>query len=471
MLRPNSAKILEEMCMWGGRFSGALDARMRLFNDSFPIDRRLWAEDIAGSIAWAGGLQRAEILTETEYQQMIAGLIQVRAEFESGVFVALATDEDIHTAVERRLGELIGALAGKLHTGRSRNDQVATDIRLWTIRAIDQLDEAIQDVQRALLEQVEQADATLIPAYTHLQRAQPVLLAHALLAYFWPLQRDRERLHDARRRVAISPLGSGAVAGTAFAVDRHKIAEELGFASISTNSIDATSDRDFIVEVLATTALVGVHLSRFAEDWIIWSSSEWGFVRLDDAYSTGSSLMPQKKNPDSLELARGKSGRLIGSLVSVLTVLKGLPSAYDKDLQEDKAPLFDAVDTLLLTLPVVAGAIRTAQFNPKRMQSALDDAMLATDIADALVRSGVPFREAHHLAGRLVREAEELGVALGQLPVERFIAAHPSLTDPAAILDFSSSVASRNVPGGTAPDAVRDQCLLAYRVLEPGPVG
>ena len=448
--------------MWGGRFSGTLDARMRAFNDSFPVDRRLWQEDIRGSIAWAHGLARADILNQAECAELVRGLEVVRAEFANASFVALPTDEDIHTAVERRLGEIIGGLAGKLHTGRSRNDQVATDTRLWTLGALDLLDGAIMDVQVALIEQAEAVGEALLPGYTHLQRAQPVLLAHTLLAHFWPLQRDRARFHDARTRVSVLPLGSGALAGTAFAVDRAALAAELGFASISANSIDATSDRDYIVEVLAATALVGVHLSRLAEDWIIWSSSEWAFVQLDDAYSTGSSLMPQKKNPDSLELARGKSARLIGNLVTMLTLLKGLPSAYDKDLQEDKAPLFDAVDTLLLTLPVVAGAIRTARFNTERMLAALDDAMLATDIADELVRRGVPFREAHHVAGRLVREAETTGVMLRELPIASFVAAHPALAgDLSHLFDFAHSVATRDIPGGTAPNAVREQLILA----------
>jgi argininosuccinate lyase len=418
-----------------------MDDHMRRFNESFPVDRRLWAEDIAGSIAWAGGLARAGILEA------------VRAEFAAGSFAPDVNDEDIHTAVERRLGEIIGPLAGKLHTGRSRNDQIATDTRLWTLGALEQLHAAIADVQLALIEQAERAGEHVLPGYTHLQRAQPVLLAHTLLAHFWPLARDRERLCDAGRRVGVLPLGSGALAGTAF-------------ASISANSIDATSDRDFIVEVLAAAALVGVHLSRLAEDWIIWSSSEWGFVQLDDAFSTGSSLMPQKKNPDSLELARGKAARLIGNLVSAATLLKGLPSAYDKDLQEDKEPLFDAVDTLLLTLPVVAGAIRTARFNTERMAAALDDAMLATDVADELVRRGVPFREAHHVAGRLVRAAESGGVGLRDLPAATFADAHPALAGATDhLFDFHHSAAARNVPGGTAPDAVRDQLKSAKAQL------
>lgn len=452
--------------MWGGRFSGSLDDHMRRFNDSFPVDRRLWAQDIRGSVAWANGLHGAGMLSSDERDQLVHGLEQVAAEFASDNFVSIVSDEDIHTAVERRLGEIVGAVAGKLHTGRSRNDQVATDTRLWTLDALDHVDDAIRDVQSALIEQAESMGDAVMPGYTHLQRAQPVLVAHGLLAHFWALQRDRERLHDARKRVAVLPLGSGALAGTAFQIDRQALAHELGFDAISQNSIDATSDRDFIVEILAAWALLGIHLSRFAEDWIIWSSSEYGFVRLSDAFSTGSSLMPQKKNPDSLELTRGKSGRLVGNLVSIVTILKGLPSAYDKDLQEDKTPLFDSYDTLLLTLPVVAGAIRTATFNTERMNSAIDDAMLATDIADHLVRNGVPFREAHHKAGRLVREAEQRHVNLRDLPSEFVVSVHASLADVYHdLFDVRRSLAMRNVDGGTAFEAVANQIELARSLI------
>lgn len=452
--------------MWGGRFSGSLDEHMRRFNDSFPVDRRLWAQDIRGSVAWANGLHGAGMLSSDERDQLVHGLEHVAAEFASDNFVSIVSDEDIHTAVERRLGEIVGAVAGKLHTGRSRNDQVATDTRLWTLDALDHVDDAIRDVQSALIEQAESMGDAVMPGYTHLQRAQPVLVAHGLLAHFWALQRDRERLHDARKRVAVLPLGSGALAGTAFQIDRQALAHELGFDAISQNSIDATSDRDFIVEILAAWALLGIHLSRFAEDWIIWSSSEYGFVRLSDAFSTGSSLMPQKKNPDSLELTRGKSGRLVGNLVSIVTILKGLPSAYDKDLQEDKTPLFDSCDTLLLTLPVVAGAIRTATFNTERMKNAIDDAMLATDIADHLVRNGVPFREAHHKAGRLVREAEQRHVNLRDLPSEFVVSVHASLADVYHdLFDVRRSLAMRNVDGGTAFEAVANQIELARSLI------
>ena len=453
--------------MWGGRFNEQVDALMAQFNNSFSFDRRMWREDIRGSIAWARQLARVGVISAEERDTLVDGLNMVYAEFADGRFEARETDEDIHTAVERRLGELVGTVAGKLHTGRSRNDQVATDVRLWTLGAIRRIDDRLRALQTALLAQAETAGAALMPGYTHLQRAQPVLLAHWLLAHIWPLQRDRERLADCAKRTATLPLGSGAIAGTPLMVDRTALAVELGMTAVSPNSIDAVSDRDFIAEFLFCAALIGTHLSRLAEDMIIYSSAEFGFVTLADAYSTGSSLMPQKKNPDSFELLRGKAGRLTGDLITVLTMLKGLPSAYDKDLQEDKEPLFDAADTLELALPVAAGAVATARFQPDRMRAALDDAMLATDLADYLVARGVPFREAHHIVGRLVREAEQRGVALSALPLEVFLAAHPVCEpDVLQVFDFNRSVAMRRVPGATAPEAVNEQIAQARRCVE-----
>jgi argininosuccinate lyase len=452
--------------MWGGRFSGTMDERMARFNNSYPFDSRMWDEDISGSLAWARQLHAAGVITAAELAELTAGLEAVRAEFAAGSFAALASDEDIHSAVERRLGELAGAVAGKLHTGRSRNDQVATDVRLWTLGAIGRADAAARELQAALLAQAEAAGDALMPGYTHLQRAQPILLAHWLLAHFWPLQRDRERLAGCARRAGVLPLGSSALAGTPLRIDRAALATDLGFAEVSANSLDAVSDRDFIAEFLFCAALIGVHLSRLAEDIVIYSTSEFGFVTLDDAYSTGSSLMPQKKNPDSFELLRGKSGRLVGGLMGMLTVLKGLPSTYDKDLQEDKEPLFDAADTLELALPVAAGAIASARFNAERMHAALDDAMLATDIADYLVERGVPFREAHKVVGALVREAEARGVMLSALPFEAFRAVHSTFgEDLPDIFDYARSAASRAVAGGTAPEAVRAQIEQARAAL------
>jgi argininosuccinate lyase len=452
--------------MWGGRFSAGLDERMAHFNSSFPFDRRMWAEDIRGSRAWSRQLAAAGVITAAELADLEHGLDAVHAEFAAARFEPTPADEDIHTAVERRLGELIGPAAAKLHTGRSRNDQVATDVRLWTLGALARADGAIRELQAALLAQAEAAGDALIPGYTHMQRAQPVLLAHWLLSHLWPLQRDRERLADCARRTAVLPLGSGAIAGTPLHVNRDALAAELGMRATSQNSMDATSDRDFIAEFLFCAALVGTHLSRLAEDMVIYSTSEFGFVRLADAYSTGSSLMPQKKNPDSFELLRGKSGRLVGSLVTLLTVLKGLPSAYDKDLQEDKEPLFDAADTLELALPVAAGAVATATFDITRMRAALDDGMLATDVADYLVERGVPFREAHRVVGLLVREAEARGVAISALPFDAYRAASPAFGEDLLVtFDLDRSAAARSVPGATAPAAVRVQLEAARAAI------
>jgi argininosuccinate lyase len=453
--------------MWGGRFSGTIDERMARFNNSYPFDWRMWDEDIRGSQAWARQLAAAGVISDAELQGLLDGLEAVRGEFAAGAFQALPTDEDIHSAVERRLGELAGAVAGKLHTGRSRNDQVATDVRLWTLGAIGRADAAIRELQSALLAQAEAAGDTLMPGYTHLQRAQPILLAHWLLSHFWPLERDRARLADCARRVAVLPLGAGALAGTPLRVDRAALAGELGMRETSPNSLDAVGDRDFAAEFLFDAAMLGVHLSRLAEDVILYSTAEFGFVTLDDAYSTGSSLMPQKKNPDSFELLRGKSGRLIGDLVGLLTVLKGLPSAYDKDLQEDKEPLFDAADTLELALPVAAGAIATARFNAERMRAALDDSMLATDVADYLVERGVAFREAHKAVGALVRAAETRGVTLSALPFGAFREISAAFDeDVLDWFDFARSAAARRVAGATAPAAVREQIEQARMALK-----
>ncbi|MCI0478078.1 MAG: argininosuccinate lyase, partial [Anaerolineales bacterium] len=385
---------------------------------------------------------------------------------QTGAFAAQPSDEDIHTAVERRLGELVGAVAGKLHTGRSRNDQVATDARLFLLDAIRNLQFVIRDLQSALIEKSEQHLDAPMPGYTHLQRAQPILLSHWLMAYFWMLERDYERLADCAQRVSISPLGAGALAGNALGIDRAFLAQELGFARVSDNSIDAVSDRDFIAEFLFDAALIGVHLSRLGEDLVLYSSAEFGFITLDDAYATGSSLMPQKKNPDAMELARGKAGRLIGDLVTLLTVLKGLPSSYDKDLQEDKEPLFDAVDTLDALVPVVAGVIRTLRVNADRMCAALDASMLATDLADYLVRRGVPFRDAHRLVGQAVKLAEARGVALADLSPEEYKKIAPEFeADVKDVFDFARSLASREIVGGTGPNAVRAQIARAKQIV------
>ena len=453
------------MKLWGGRFEGTPDDLMERFNASIGFDWRLWAADIEGSMAYARALQRAGLLTTDERDQLIQGLQAVAREFAAGEFQIRPSDEDIHTAVERRLGELVGEVSGKLHTGRSRNDQVATDLRLYMMQEIPGLRQQLGELQEAIVVKAEQHLEVIMPGYTHLQRAQPLRFSHWLMSYFWMLQRDRQRLDDLAERVAVLPLGAGALAGHSLGIDRHFLAAELGFRAVCENSLDAVSDRDFVAEFLFWAALLQVHLSRLAEDLIIWSSSEFGFVTLDDAYATGSSIMPQKKNPDSLELLRGKVGRLVGHLVALLTTLKGLPSAYNKDLQEDKEPLFDALDTLKLALPVAAGVVRTLKVNAGVMAAALDDGMLATDLADCLVRRGVPFRQSHELVGRAVRRAELRGLPLRELPLAEFQAISEAFDDDLyAVFDHRRSVEARDSYGGTAMTALRQQIERARAV-------
>ena len=473
------------MKLWGGRFEGTPDSLMERFNASIGFDWRLWAADIEGSMAYASALERAGLITADERERLIQGLEAVAREFEAlvlplvpgpkdqggdkyraGEFKITLSDEDIHTAVERRLGELVGQTAGKLHTGRSRNDQVATDLRLHLMREIPGLRRQLAELQEAILTKAEQHLDVIMPGYTHLQRAQPVLFSHWLMSYFWMLQRDRERLDDLEKRVAVLPLGAGALAGHALGIDRHFLAAELGFRAVCENSLDAVSDRDFVAEFLFWAALLQTHLSRLAEDLILWSSAEFSFVELDDAYATGSSLMPQKKNPDSLELLRGKVGRLVGHLVALLITLKGLPSSYNKDLHEDKEPPFDALDTLKLARSVAAGPVRTLKVNAEAMAAALDDAMLATDLADYLVRRGVPFRQSHELVGRAVRRAEALNLPLRELPLAEFQAISDAFeSDLYAVFDHRRSVEARGSYGGTATTAVRQQIGRARAVL------
>jgi argininosuccinate lyase len=393
------------MGLWGGRFSEPSDDDLRALNDSISFDKRLYAQDIRGSMAYAKALVGAGVLTSEESATILGGLQTVLDEFERGVFELRAEDEDIHTAVERRLTELVGTVGGKLHTGRSRNDQIATDMRLWTRDALARLDAQVKSLQTALVEQSERHLETLMPGYTHVQPAQPITAAHWLMSFFWMLARDRERLSQTAQRLNVNPLGSGALAGTPLDIDRDFLTQELGFNSYSHNSLDAVSDRDYVAETLFCIALLSTHLSRLAEDVIIYSNPSFGFITLNDRYSTGSSLMPQKRNADPMELARGKTGRLIGHLAGFMTTLKGLPSTYNKDLQEDKEPLFDAFDTLDIVLPVVTAIIVTLNLNVEKMRAALGEEMLATDLADYLVRKGMPFREAHHVVGAAVRAA------------------------------------------------------------------
>jgi len=452
------------MTLWGGRFSTKLDKQAWILNTSLPFDRRLAAQDVRGSAAWAEALFRAGVLSAGENSAIRNGLEVIAEEFEQGSFEFQPGDEDIHSAVERRLGELIGPVAGKLHTGRSRNDQVATDFRLWMLDSLPLLTDALTGLQSALLALAERHTETLMPGYTHLQRAQPVTLAHWLMSHFWPLERDKDRLADLRDRVAILPLGCGALAGTAFDIDREALTVMLGFDAPAQNSLDAVSDRDFAAEFLFCAALLGVHLSKLSEQMVLFTTAEFGFFELSDAFSTGSSLMPQKKNPDLFELTRGKSGALIGLLTGMLATLKGLPSTYDKDLQEDKVPVFQAFDTLMSVLPVLAGALETMTVHPEKMRSAIDASMLATDLADYLVRKGVPFREAHAMVGRAVRSAAEKGVSVDQLSLNEMQAWGPFEADVERLFDPMESVKRRNATGGTSPDAVGKQIEKAKSV-------
>lgn len=442
---------------------------MERINASIGFDRRFYREDIRGSQAHAAMLARQGIISPDEARAIIKGLEQVRAEIEAGHLEFSDSLEDIHTHVEARLKEIIGEPAGKLHTARSRNDQVATDLRLWVLAAGAELDEALMEYQRALVELAEANQSVIMPGYTHLQRAQPVLLAHHLLAYCEMAWRDRQRLADCLGRAAQLPLGAAALAGTPHPLDPASVARELGMSGACANSLDAVSDRDFALELLFVLSLAQVHLSRLAEELILWSSQEFGFVRLSDAFSTGSSIMPQKKNPDAAELIRGKSGRVIGSLVSLLVVLKGLPLAYNKDLQEDKEPVFDAVDTVLDCLKVLAPMLRGLTIDAGRMRQAVRQGFLnATELADYLARKGVPFRQAHELAGKAVRLAESQGITLEELSLAQYQEISPEIQeDVFPCLEPERAVAARTSSGGTAGQNVEAALKEARKRLWP----
>jgi len=440
--------------LWHGRFESGPAEDLLAYTVSLPFDQRLFPDDIAGSRAHVRGLGRAGILDDGEVAAVLAALDQVESELTGGTFGFVDSDEDIHTAVERRVTELAGDAGARIHTGRSRNDQVATDLRLWCKRELVTLAADVVALQQVLLDRAVEAGDTYLPGYTHLQRAQPVLLAHHLLAHAWALARDVDRLLDARRRLDVSPLGAGALAGSSLPLDPPSVAEDLGFAAVFDNSLDAVSDRDFVAESLFAVTMVAIHLSRMGEEVVLWSSDEFGFVRLDDAYSTGSSMLPQKKNPDIAELARGKAGRVIGDLTGLLATLKGLPIAYNRDLQEDKEPLFDAVDQVRLALRATAGQYATLGFRPERMAAAADvEVTAATDLAELLVRRGVPFRDAHALVGALVRQAVDGDRSLRDLAAE-----HPQLGEEAAALIAPGvAVRMRTTHGAAGPDAVAAQ--------------
>jgi argininosuccinate lyase len=459
-MRTLLSPVTKERAIWssmsvarGGRLPDAVDQAMHELNTSVAIDSELWREDIQGSIAHARGLENAGVLSAEEADQIVQGLESIAREIEDGRFSWDPAKEDVHMNIEARLTQLCGAVGGKLHTGRSRNDQVATDLRLWTRRKSREALTAIAALARVLLDRAEAELDTLMPAYTHLQRAQPSRLSHHLMAWQELLWRDHGRLRDALVRLDESPLGAGAVAGTGFAIDRARVAERLGFAQAMRNSIDATASRDFLMEVTGALAILGVHLSRIGEEIVIWSSQEFGFMRLHDAFTTSSSMMPQKKNPDVAELVRGKCARTIGSAISLLVLEKSLCFGYGRDLQEDKRPLFDAFESALVSLRALGGAIATASFDRQRLRAALAGGHLcATDVADLLVKHGLPFREAHHLVGGLVREAEQRGVDLGELPREVLGAAHPALAGEEArqALDPAAAVERRGGIGGPA---------------------
>jgi argininosuccinate lyase len=454
--------------LWGGRFAGGPAPALEAVNRSIGTDFRLWPFDVRLSKSWAVALWNAGILTLDESRRIESGLDAVAQRFAAGA-APIASDEDVHTMIDRLLHTEIGEVASKLHTGRSRNDQVSTATRLWCIDACDKVDSAIRGLQHVLVRQAAQHQQTLMPSYTHMQRAQPVSASHWLLSHFWPLDRDRARLAAAARSAGVLPLGSGAVAGCAFPISRVLLKGSLGFSAISKNSIDAVADRDFIAELLFSLSLLGVHLSRLAEDLILYGSSEFGFVRFGDAYTTGSSMMPQKRNPDALELARASGARVLGDLTCLLATLKGLPSGYNKDLQEDKRALFDAVDAILLVLPAVAGTLDELTLDTTRMAAAVSSTMMATDLADYLVGKGVTFREAHGTVGLLVRQAEQLGVELDALPLTTFTAAHASFgSDVLDALSARASLERREVEGGTGPRAVRAQLESAIASLSQG---
>ncbi len=444
------------MRLWEGRLGDRPADELMAFTASVGFDVRLGADDVAGSRAHVAGLRRAGLLADEEAEALVAALDQVGAELASGTFAFAPTDEDVHTAVERRVTELAGDAGPKLHTGRSRNDQVATDLRLWAKRELAEVAAAVVHLQQVLLRRSEVAarEGVYLPGYTHLQRAQPVLLAHHLLAHAWALARDVDRLLDGRRRLDVSPLGAGALAGSSLPLDPRATARDLGFAACFENSLDAVSDRDFVAEALFDLALLGVHLSRIGEEVALWSSAEFGFLQLADEYATGSSMLPQKKNPDVAELARGKAGRLIGHVAGTLAVLKGLPLAYNRDLQEDKEPLFDAVDQVKPALAALAGLMATATFDTSRMAAAADGAeSAAIDLAEWLVARGTPFRQAHSSVGALVRESAERRVPLAEL-----VAAHPDLgPDAVALLEPGVAVGRRTTPGGAGPEPVAEQ--------------
>ncbi len=455
----------EELKPWAGRFQESTSPLVDAYTSSLAVDRRIAIEDVRGSIAHARMLGRQGIIPAGDAEKIVDGLETIRRELENGEFAFDERLEDVHMNVEARLAKLIGPAAGRLHTARSRNDQVVTDVRMWVKTAVAETIAGLHDLQQSLVDLASENRKVVVPGYTHLQRAQPVLLAHHLLAYFEMLERDIGRFADCYARTDVLGLGSGALAGVPYPVDREMVARDLDFGGISANSIDAVSDRDFVVEYVSAAATSMMHVSRLAEDIVLWSTTEFGFLELPDAFATGSSIMPQKKNPDVAELARGRSGKVFGALMSLLTTLKGLPLAYDRDLQEDKEPLFAAHDTLVSTLAVLAAMLPRLVFRPRRAREATGGYLLATDVADYLVRRGMPFREAHNVVGRLVAYAEAEGKELRALALDEYRRFAPEFDADVLAIEVWTSLRSRDVPGGTAPRRVSQALRRARTIL------
>jgi argininosuccinate lyase len=455
------------MKLWGGRFSKEADETIEAFTASLPFDRRMARQDVRGSIAHVRMLGHCGIIAASDAGQIEQGLQAILGELEAGTLEPHGA-EDIHSFVEQELTARIGAVAGKLHTARSRNDQVATDERLYLKEAAAELQARVRDLQRVLVHHAEAHTRTVLPGLTHMQHAQPVVLAHHLLAYFWMLERDRERMSDAARRTDVLPLGAGALAGTPFPIDRELVARELGFARVSENSLDSVADRDYVLELAAALSILMIHLSRLAEELVLWNTREFGFIELDDSVATGSSIMPQKKNPDVAELVRGKTGRVCGNLSGLLMVMKGLPLAYNSDMQEDKEQLFDSIDTVSACLAAMKRLLEATTFRPERMEAATrGDLSTATDLADYLVRQGMPFREAHGAVGRIVQWCEENGKTLEELDAATLRGFSEKFAPGAAeLVTVLGSVTARRSPGGTSPDQVEGQLAQAKNRLE-----
>jgi argininosuccinate lyase len=451
--------------MWGGRFKEPMDPRLDRLNRSLPIDKRLWREDLRTNRAWVAAIHGVGVLTDAEKSALLAGLDEVEKKLAAGIADG-ATDEDIHSLTERLLGDAAGAVAGKLHTGRSRNDQVATDLRLWSLASLDRLDAALVQLGRALVTQAKASVDVLMPSYTHTQRAQPVRAAHWLLAHAWAVSRDRGRIRDARARASVLPLGSGAIAGSGFAVDRAALANALGFDAVSPNSMDAVGDRDFAIEAVFAASLAGTHLSRLAEDLILFSTAEFGFCVIAEPFTTGSSLMPQKRNPDSLELVRGAAPQMVGRLVGMLGAMKAMPSGYQKDLQENNNALFTVMDMAEDAILLTAGVVERLGLRPESMRAAIDPATLATDLADLCVKAGIPFRQSHEIVGALVRRAEDLGTTIDAVPgpdVSAIDARLPVILG--SLGDAEAAVERRTVAGGTSRARVMEQIAAAERLF------